>query len=212
MKRKNRHSIYTLLASLLIGTVAGWTTVVPASRENRSNPDHSDAALFIPERGGCPVWGARRLRSTNSHAMTVQFSIGLGRVSDKENTGQIPLRERIITTNSYTPDILALTVSTVGNDIELIRDPLRPQRIIADPGEKGGYTSQSIKQVRVPQGFVDIVVLTEWEYEIRFYSPEQVGAKRKGFYTVSGEPFSVSRIRNPNPPTIHANGSRHDSI
>jgi hypothetical protein len=200
MKKKNRHSIYTLLASLLIGTGAGWATVVSASREDRSNPDHSDAALLTPERGGCPVWGGRRLRSTNSRAMTVQYSVGLGRVSDKGNTGQISLRERIITTNSYTPDILALSVSTVGNDIELIRDPLRPQRIIADPGEKGGYTSQSIKQVRGPQTFVDIVVLTEWEYEIRFYYPEQVGAKRKGFYTVSGEPFSVSRIRNPNPP------------
>jgi len=78
--------------------------------------------------------------------MTVQYSIGLGRVSDNGYTGQISLAESIITTNSYTPDILALSVSTVGNDIELIRDPLRPQRIIADPGEKGGTRlSQSNK-------------------------------------------------------------------
>jgi len=146
MKRKTRHSIYTLLVSLLIGTVAGWTTVVPASGEDRPNPDHSDAALVTPESGGCPVWGGRRLRSTNSGAMTVQYSIGLGRVSDNGYTGQISLAESIITTNSYTPDILALSVSTVGNDIELIRDPLRPQRIIADPGEKGGTRlSQSNK-------------------------------------------------------------------
>src|SRR5437867_13341736 len=105
MKKKNRHSIDTLLASLLIGTVAGWATVVSASREDRSNPDYSDAAPLTPERGGCPVWGGRRLRSTNSRAMTVQYSVGLGRVSDEGNTGQISLRERIITTNSYTPDI-----------------------------------------------------------------------------------------------------------
>ena len=183
--RRHRLIYIVLLASLLIGTSAASRTVAPTATS---------------EKGGCPVWGGRRLRSTNSSVMTVQFTVGLGEVSDSGKTGRISLAERVITANSYTPDILALSVSTVGNDIELIRDPARPQRVIADPGEKGGYTSQSIKQIKVPQTFVDIVVLSEWEYEIRFYYPQQVGPKRKGSYTVSGEPFSVSRIRNPNPP------------
>jgi hypothetical protein len=92
--------------------------------------------------------------------------------------------------------------------------------VIADPGEKGGYTSQSIKQVRGLEAFVDIVVLSEWEYEIRFYHPEQVRPKRSGFYRVAGDPYSVTRIRNPDPPytesveitTTKADGSSQQSV
>jgi hypothetical protein len=203
MKTKRRRYIcIPLLTFVIVGALSARSIVVPAPTAGLSTRDNSGAApVTSPERGGCPDWGGRRLRSTNSHVLTVQYSIGLGRVSDNGKTGQISLAEGVITANSYTPDVLTLSVSEKGNNFELVRDPSRPQRVIADPGEKGGFTSQSIKQIRAPQTFVDIVVLTEWEYEIRFYYPEQVGAKRKGFYTVSGEPFSVSRIRNPNPPT-----------
>jgi len=145
------------------------------------------------------VWGGRRLRSTNSDVLTVQFTLGLGRISADGEKGHISLREGVITTNSYTPDVLALSFFPKG-PTELIRDPARPQRVIADPGEKGGYTSQSIKQVKGPEVLMDIVVLNEWEYEIRFYRPDQVKSKRNGFYSVVGEPFSVTLVRNPNPP------------
>ena len=130
----------------------------------------------------------------------MQFSVGLGRVAENGRKAHISLVENVITANSYTPDILALSVSEKGNQIEVVRDPSRPQRVIADPGEKGGYTSQSIKQIRTLETLADIVVLSEWEYEIRFYRLDQVRAKRNGFYTFSGEPFSVTRVRNPNPP------------
>lgn len=151
------------------------------------------------ERGGCSVWGGRRLRSTNSSALAVQFTLGLGRISADGETGHISLREKVITRDSYTPDVLALSFFPKG-PTELIRDPARPQRVITDPGEKGGYTSQSIKQVKGPEAFMDIVVLNEWEYEIRIYRPNQVRSKRNGFYGVAGEPFSLTLVRNPNPP------------
>jgi hypothetical protein len=201
MKTKRLFACIYLLPSLIVGALASSTVVVPAQTEQRLVRSSSFAApVNSPEKGGCPVWEGRRLRSTNSGVLSVRYSIGLGRVSNNGNTGRISLREQVITHNSYTPDVLALSVSEKGNNFELIRDPSRPQRVIADPGEKGGYTSQSIKQIRAPETFVDIVVLSEWEYEIRFYHPDQVRAKRNGFYGVSGEPFSVSRIRNPNPP------------
>ena len=190
-----------LFSGFIVAALATYVTAFGAPEERTTRSISGSPVLSLPETGGCPVWGGRRLRSTNSDVMTVQFTVGLGRVSNRGNTASITLIERIITRNSYTPDILSVSASTVGNDIELVRDPLRPQRVIADPGEKGGYTSQSIKQIRTPQTFVDIVVLSEWEYEIRFYRPEQVGPKQQGFYTVSGGPFSVSRIRNPNPPS-----------
>ncbi|WP_410960771.1 hypothetical protein, partial [Salmonella sp. SAL4360] len=91
-------------------------------------------------------------------------------------TGHISLTEKVITRNSYTPDVLALSFFPKAPETEMIRDPSRPQRVIADPGEKGGYTSQSIKQIRAPETFVDIVVVSEWEYEIRFYHPGQARA------------------------------------
>jgi len=202
MKIERRKLIYIQLSlPPILGALMAFTTIVPAQTNERSDRDNSPAAIQnLPPKGGCPVWGGRQLRSTNSSVGTVQFSVGIGRVSEDGRTGHISLVENVITANSYTPDILALSVSEKGNQIELIRDPSRPQRVIADPGEKGGYTSQSIKQIRTLETFVDIVVLSEWEYEIRFYRPDQMRAKRKGFYTVSGEPFSVTHVRNPNPP------------
>lgn len=220
MKPKSPRLIGIQLSSLIVGVLIACAVVLSAQTEHRLAKSNSiGAPVNSPEKGGCPDWEGRRLRSTNSGVLTVQYSIGLGRVSDNGNTGQISLREQVITRNSYTPDVLALSVSEKGNNFELIRDPSRPQRVIADPGEKGGYTSQSIKQIRAPETFVDIVVLSEWEYEIRFYHPDQVRAKRNGFYRVSGEPFSVSRVGNPNPPktnsleiTITKDGTSEKSV
>ena len=186
--------------SLVLGALIACVVVFapPTGASSAGNYSLATPAKFS-ERGGCPVWGGRRLRSTNSGALTVQFQLGLGRISADGDKGHISLREGVITTNSYTPDVLALSFFPKG-PTELIRDPARPQRVIADPGEKGGYTSQSIKQVKGPETLMDIVVLNEWEYEIRFYRPDQVGPKRNGFYSVMGEPFSVTVVRNPNPP------------
>ena len=178
-----------MVGAIILATSAGATSDFPAT------------SAQISDRGGCRAWGGRRLRSTNAGVMPVQYSVGLGRVSADGQTGRISLAEDIITANSYTPDVLALSFFPKG-PTELVRDPSRPQRVIADPGEKGGYTSQSIKQVKGPDGFMDIVVLNEWEYEIRFYHLDQVRPKRNGFYRVVGEPYSVTSIRNPNPPKI----------
>jgi len=188
-----------ILPMLVAGTLIACAIVVPGRTEKRSADDDSPAVIRSGERGSCPDWGGRRLRSTNSGVLSVQFTLGLGRISADGETGQISLREKVITGNSYTPDVLALSFFPKGQT-EMIRDPARPQRVIADPGEKGGYTSQSIKQIKAPETFVDIVVLNEWEYEIRFYHPDQVRSKQNGFYRVAGEPFSLTLIRNPNPP------------
>jgi hypothetical protein len=204
-----------LLTSLVIGTLTGCAPAPAASINNNSHlTDHRRASaspenspsptVKLPEKGGCPQWGGRRLRSTNSGVMTVQYTMSLGRIWDDGDTDEISLAEKVLTPNSYTPDVLGFPVATKGNTIEFIRDPSRPQRVIADPGEKGGYTSQSIKQIKAPETFVDIVVLNQWEYEIRFYKPDQVGPKQDGFYTVTGEPYSVGQIRNPNPPNTNA--------
>lgn len=54
------------------------------------------------------------------------------------------------------------------------------------------------RQVRLPSGLVDIVVLDAYSYELLFYSPENVGAKdSSGFYQATGSHFRKVRIANP---------------
>jgi len=205
MKTNTRRSIDmqflpTLVIGVLIVGIIVFTTSAGASSAGNDVPATS---AQIAVGGGCRVWGGRRLRSTNSSVMAVQYTVGLGRISADGEKGNISLAEKVITTNSYTPDVLALSFFPKG-PTELIRDPARPRRVIAGPGEKGGYTSESIRQVKGPDGFMDIVVLNEWEYEIRFYHLDQVRSKRNGFYRVAGEPISVTVIRNPNPPNTNS--------
>jgi len=111
MKTKKRDSIHSLLFLTLIVAALAAGTIVSATRtEERSFRNNSRAAAVnVAERGGCPVWGGRRLRSTNSDVLSVQFTLGLGRISADGETGNISLREKVITSNSYTPDVLALS-------------------------------------------------------------------------------------------------------
>ena len=61
----------------------------------------------------------------------------------------------------------------------------------------------TIRQVwSLGDGLADIVVTeTAISYEIRCYSPDKVGAKVDGLYTVTGAPHTVWRIENPTPGT-----------
>jgi hypothetical protein len=60
-----------------------------------------------------------------------------------------------------------------------------------------------MRQIRAPETLVEVVVKDEWEYEVRFYAPELIGPKRDGLYTTLGEPFTVIRFRNPDPPNTN---------
>ena len=61
----------------------------------------------------------------------------------------------------------------------------------------------TVRQVwSLGDGLADIVVTeAAVSYEIRCYSPDKVGAKVDGLYTVTGTPHTVWRIENPNPGT-----------
>ncbi len=54
------------------------------------------------------------------------------------------------------------------------------------------------RQVLLPSGLVDIVVIDPYSYELLFYAPENVGAKDgAGFYQTTGSHFRKVRIANP---------------
>lgn len=54
------------------------------------------------------------------------------------------------------------------------------------------------RQVRLPSGLVDIVAQDPYAYELRFYSPDNVGIKdASGLYQTTGSHFRKVRIANP---------------
>lgn len=152
-------------------------------------------------QSGCAVMGGKRLKSTNSSVANVRFHIGLGRLADGR-VGQVSLRQNKITADIYTPDVLGFSMPPARNGAELIADGSRPSRKISDGTPHGGYMTQPRRQVRVPETLLDIVVISQWEYELRFYRPDHIGAKRGKLYELVGDPHVVYRFRNPNPPSV----------
>ena len=140
------------------------------------------------------------MKSTNGSVANMIQYISLGHLADGR-VGEISLREVKITTDIYTPDVLGFSMPDGRNGAELILDTSRPSRKISDGTPLGGYMTRPLRQVRVPETMLDIIVISKWEYELRFYHPDQIGAKRGNLYELVGEPYVVYRFRNPNPPS-----------
>jgi hypothetical protein len=154
-------------------------------------------------QAGCAAMGGARLKSTNGTNANVVKYIGLGHLDDG-NTAEITLGEIRITADSYTPDVLRFSLPPDRNGAEFIMDDSRASRRILIYGTPPvDYMSQPIRQIKAPEVLLDIIVTSQWEYELRFYRPNQIGAKRGKIYQLIGDPFSVYRFRNPNPPAVN---------
>lgn len=151
-------------------------------------------------QSGCPTLGGKQLTSTNGRLANVLMYIGLGHLAEGR-VAEIGLRETEITADIYTPEVLGFSMPNARNGAEMIPDDSRPSRRIRD--RVGGYLAQPLRQVKVPETLLDIIVSSPWEYELRFYHPDQVGAKRGKLYELVGEPYAVYRFRNPNPPSAN---------
>jgi len=64
-------------------------------------------------------------------------------------------------------------------------------------GQLVNPTEINYRQIKTPQVLSDFVVLSDLKYEIRFYSPDAIGTKVSGLYQVTGTPFTVWTIENP---------------
>jgi hypothetical protein len=156
----------------------------------------------------CPVSG-KPLRSTDPRFCSVMISVSAG-----PSAGRIPISlcEYELTEDTYSPHRLGSPGgSDVGPELETIFVP-----------SGNASTPYTIRQLKSPETFIDIVPLSRWEYEIRFYHPEEsvvsqaktekreglklipgVGRPEPvGLYNVIGEPFVIWRFRNPNPPAL----------
>jgi hypothetical protein len=120
----------------------------------------------------------------------------------------ISLCEAELTPDTYTPHAL-VGPGSVGTELEVLYVP-----------SGNAITPYTMRQLKSPETFIDIVPLNRWGYEIRFYHAEEsvvtrskvekseglrfiVGVglpERVNLYNVIGEPFVIWRFRNPNPP------------
>jgi RHS repeat-associated protein len=69
-------------------------------------------------------------------------------------------------------------------------------------------TNDAIRQITAPETFVDIVTDSDFSYEIRYYYRSQRGSFNGSVYSVSGSPFVVWKVENPDASTNSFNRIR----
>ncbi|HEX8424619.1 MAG TPA: hypothetical protein VF634_14520, partial [Pyrinomonadaceae bacterium] len=117
---------------------------------------------------------------------SVDWSVSLGKLSDGRSAQTISIIENMLSASIYTPSALLYSPPGLTSEVDVVR---------AQDG--------SLRQVKAPQNLADVVVtIPGQEYELRFYRPADVGSKVNGVYGVSGQPFIVWKIKNPDPASI----------
>ncbi|HEX8459276.1 MAG TPA: hypothetical protein VF656_18435 [Pyrinomonadaceae bacterium] len=119
----------------------------------------------------------------------VFWALNMGKIADCDCPEQIQINEDSLTPDIYTPAALIYIPPGL---------KYKERNLI----EVARTADMSLRQVNMPSMLTDIVVLNQWEYEIRLYAPSQVGAKVNGLYTVSGAPYDYYIIKNPDPPAV----------
>jgi hypothetical protein len=128
--------------------------------------------------GRCPSCDMA-LGSANLAVSSVHAEFFLGQAAEDESAGRLYIYAEGISDSLATPT--ALRFGAASDDYVLVED---------DHGVP--------RQVVVPQGMADVVILTDESYEIRCYYTSQIGATNsEGLFTVEGDPFTVWRIENP---------------
>jgi RHS repeat-associated protein len=117
---------------------------------------------------------------------SVIWELGLGRLANGRSAEKIALREQSLSPSSYTPSALVYAPPGFTSEVDVVLNS----------------TDNSLRQVKAPQTLADIVVISSSEYDIRFYRPADVGSKVNGVYSVSGQPFVIWKVKNPDPSSL----------
>ncbi|MBF0433687.1 MAG: hypothetical protein HQK83_20580, partial [Fibrobacteria bacterium] len=120
-----------------------------------------------------PGKGSQKLSS-------IDIQISLGKNDDGLTAGTLYIDSDEMSPSLGTPGSLLFTSLT--DDVQVLVDD-----------------NFFIRQLIAPETFVDVVVINNFSYEIRFYKPSQMGEKVDGFFEIEGAaaPFSRWRIENP---------------
>lgn len=172
-------------------------------------PQAAPRSQKIPVRTGdgpCKVNGGIPLNSLESNVSNIRLTLCLGKLSNGK-CATMSLSEDRITADTYTPYAFGLPNPDRG-EVELINDTTHPPKQfgelheLVDGTAVPPYFQQPVRQIKLPAALIDVVVLSRWEYDLRFYRAEDVGPKEDGLYTVTGHPFVVWKFKNPAPPSL----------
>jgi RHS repeat-associated protein len=129
--------------------------------------------------------GGAASESCDIRAGSIRWSVNMGRLADGKSAQAISIREGVLSESIYTPAALVYSAPGLTTEVEEVRNP-----------------DGSLRQVKAPEALADVVVISNIEYDVRFYFASSVGAKVDGVYTVTGSPYVTWKIKNPNPATI----------
>ena len=145
--------------------------------------------------GGDGVWNVvvRRCKACEAEASqscsidlnSVNWSVSMGRLSDGRSAEAISIQEGSLSAAIYTPATLVYTPPGQTAEVDVVR-----------------AVDGSLRQIKAPQSLADVVAISGSEFEVRFYRPTDVGAKVGGVYQVLSQPFTVWKIKNPDPTTV----------
>ena len=173
-------------------------------------PQPAPRAQKIPVRTGdgpCRVNGGLPLTSTESKVSNIRLTLCLGKLSNGRCV-TMSLYESRITADTYTPYAFGLPFPDRG-EVELINDTSHPPKQfgelhqLIDGTAVPPYFKQPMRQIKLPAALIDVVVLSRWEYDLRFYHAKDVGPKEDGLYTLTGLPDAVWKFKNPEPPSLN---------
>jgi len=179
--------------------------LLPGSPEALAAPQ----AQKIPVRTGtgqCKINGRLPLNSIESKVSNIRFNLCIGKLASG-NCVTMALYESQITRDIYTPYAFGLP-SVYKGEVELINDTSHPPRQfgelhqLIDGTAVPPYFKHPMRQIKLPDGLMDVAILSEWEYDLRFYQAKDVGPKENGLYTFTGFPQVVWKIKNPEPPSL----------
>lgn len=159
------------------------------------------------DNGLCQVNGGLHLNSIESMIFNIHLTLCLGKLSNGDCV-TMTLDENQITADTYTPYAFGLPDPDRG-EVELINDTSNPPKQfgelhqLVDGTTVPPYFKHPMRQIKLPTELIDTVVLSQWEYDLRFYRAEDVGPKLNGLYTVTGHPHAVWKFKNPAPPSLN---------
>jgi RHS repeat-associated protein len=114
---------------------------------------------------------------------SVNWSASMGRLSDGRSAEAISIQESAVSSSIYTPAALVYSPPGLTAEVDVVRN------------------AGVLRQIKAAQALADVVVISASEYEVRFYRLADVGTKTGGLYPVSNQPFTIWRIKNPDPAT-----------
>ena len=144
----------------------------------------SDSSIFVEgsikvecascSDGGCDVFGA-----FSSSLGSIDVLFGLGAASNGKSAGYLHLEQE--QPSLYWSSPAGLTYNMVRDDVTVLRDDF-----------------SILRQLKVPEGLVDLAVVDAYVYYINYYTNVFTATNEAGFYLTNGAEAVVSyRIENP---------------